>query len=455
MGKQLLAGALLQQASEGISAKQEAVQDLQDDLDFRQSFGVEASPLSEDPGISQKLKAWQNTKNENSPQPKSWLLYPLSALALGTLIYWGIYPSLKTFYVFSAAAFLNLTVGGLYFKNLKKDYQHLEGISKSLLMYSQMLSLIENRKHSSLLLQDIEAGLEHPGGLSSRALRKLSKILDGFDQLHNVVGALVMNALFMYHLHIWRKLRKWQCSYQTSIEDWLQVVGAFDHYCSLANYAFNHSSFSFPQISSQSEYVAHNMGHPFIRDSERVTNQCDFTGFKYVILTGSNMAGKSTYLKSLGVNLVLAKAGAPVCAGSMRCFPFQLLTSMNPEDSIQEGVSYFQAEVLRLKQIRQKLDEEKQCLVLLDEILRGTNSDDKRKGTRLFMQSLSKYNALGVIATHDVDIATLAEDQPQIFNARFFESQFIDGQLSFDYKLRQGVCATPNATELMRAHGII
>ena len=167
------------------------------------------------------------------------------------------------------------------------------------------------------------------------------------------------------------------------------------------------------------------------------------------------MSGKSTFLRTIGVNMVLMKLGMPVCAEEFSAYPFRLLTSMKLVDSLDKDESYFQAEVIRLKRIKQVLEDTEPCLVLLDEILRGTNSDDKRTGTRLFMERIGSYNAMGVIATHDIDIAELANQNPEVFNAKYFESKVIAGELKFDYKLRDGVCTTPNATDLMRSQGII
>jgi len=152
---------------------------------------------------------------------------------------------------------------------------------------------------------------------------------------------------------------------------------------------------------------------------------------------------------------VLMKLGMPVCASEFSAYPFRLLSSMKLVDSLDKDESYFQAEVIRLKRIKDVLETGEPCLVLLDEILRGTNSDDKRNGTRLFMQKIGAYNALGIIATHDIDIAELAAKNEQVFNAKYFESKVKDGELTFDYILRSGVCKTPNATDLMRAQGII
>ena len=197
------------------------------------------------------------------------------------------------------------------------------------------------------------------------------------------------------------------------------------------------------------------MGHPFINANVRVTNSLAFKDFQLVILTGSNMAGKSTFLRTIGINLILTKLGLPVCADRFNTRAYQLLTSMKPQDSLAGNESYFQAEVNRLRKLVDLMQSETKSFVLLDEILRGTNSQDKRNGTMAFLQKIKHYNIVGIIATHDIEITDLTAKEPSTFSNKFFESQLKNDELHFDYKLRNGVCETPNASDLMRIKGII
>lgn len=438
-----------------IPQKQEAVKELGADLKFRQNFQVEAALLEEDPALDRKLGLWLKEPIEKTPLGNRWLLYFFSAVSLCGLLYWLAWPTVAHFYLFAALGGVNLLLVGSQLKKIRKQQLHLNGLSQSLLMYGNLLALIENGGQQSEMLKGQRDVLGSETAPASKALQKLSRILNGFDQLNNPVGSLVMNALFLYHLHSLRALVKWKQAYSSQIHDWLEVVSVFDQLSSLGNFVYNHPEHHFPSVASAPVFRASEMGHPLIRSKKRVSNPLDFNAFSYVVLTGSNMSGKSTFLKTIGVNLLLAEMGAPVCAKSLEFFPFRLLTSMKMVDSIEKEESYFQAEVGRLKRIQNALKEGRPCLVLLDEILRGTNSDDKRKGTRLFMKKIAATQSLGVVATHDIDIADLAIESPETFAALYFESRFEKGELHFDYRLRKGVCTTPNATELMRSQGII
>ncbi len=454
-GKMNLAQELLGEKSENIPAKQDAVKELTPDVDWRQGFMVAARDIEENPYLKATLENWLNKDTDKSKVATPWLLYPLAALAIVLLINWLIFPGLQSFNWFSYAFGLNLLLVFSQFKFVKKEYDKLNKISKSLTLYSLLLQHIEEREFKSTELQNLNVRLESSSVKASTVLGKLSKLLDGFDQMSNVVALIFTNGLYHYHLHVLHGLYKWKKNHGYAIYEWLDVVAEFDQLVSKANYAYNHPEFSYPAAADEEVFAATQLGHPMIDATKRVNNDLDFSDFRYAVLTGSNMSGKSTFLRSIGVNLVLMKAGLPVCAAEMTAHPFTLLSSMKVVDSLDKDESYFQAEVIRLKRIQNVLNEGKPCLLLLDEILRGTNSDDKRNGTRLYMEKIAGNNAIGVIATHDIDIADLAQKQSGVFKALYFESKVKDGELLFDYKLREGICTTPNATDLMRAQGII
>lgn len=455
-GKQRLADAFrLSPDPENIKTRQAGVKELTPDIGFRQQFMLEARLLEEDPDLEHKLENWQKEKLKSGFLLKPVLLYIFSAIAIGGLVYFAINPTALNFYLFAALAAVNIGLVFSQMKKIRKEQLKLDGLANSLLIYSKLLKLIEERSSEDEMLRKTAERLRTGEKSASQALYRFSRICDAFDQLHNPVGSLIMNALFLYHLHTLRHLVHWKRQYSGSINQWLEIVAQWDALCSLANFAYNNSSYVYPQLSAEPVYRAENLGHPLISSRKRVKNSIGFDTQRYVILTGSNMSGKSTFLKTLGVNLVLAGAGAPVCADEMKFFPFRLLSSMKMVDSIEKEQSYFQAEVLRLKKLMEILKTGEPAFVLLDEILRGTNSDDKRNGTRLFLEKIAGCNAYGVIATHDIDIADLAGKNPQVFRDMYFESRFEDGELTFDYRLREGICTTPNATELMRSHGII
>ena len=454
-GKMKLADEFLSDANDEIEAKQDGVEELAKEVDWRQGFAVAGMDVEENPGLKSALDRWLKSHGSKSILTSRFLLYPLAIGTFGLLAYWLIDTSVQSFTWLSYAFMANLALVFSQFKYVKREYEQLNKISKTLTLYSRLLKHVENRSFESKVLKDLKKRLETKEVESSVALKSLSKLLDGFDQMNNVVALLFTNGLYHYHLHVLRGLYHWKKDHGAAIYEWLDVVAEFDQYNSKANFAFNHPGYVFPKLKAEKGLDAIEMGHPLLTSHKRINNNLNFDGYKYVILTGSNMSGKSTFLRTIGVNMVLMKLGMPVCAKEFSAYPFRLLTSMKLVDSLDKDESYFQAEVIRLKRIKDILETEELCLVLLDEILRGTNSDDKRNGTRLFMERIARYNAMGVIATHDIDIAELANQNSEVFNAKYFESKVVVGELTFDYKLRDGVCTTPNATDLMRAQGII
>lgn len=454
-GKSLLANLLLKnEIDEKIQAKQESVSELADKLDWRQKFYVAGKEINEESEIKRNLQIWLKNVGRKNIVPRLVLLI-LGLATAGLLVLWFIQPSIQNFNRFGYIFMFNLLLVFSQFKIIKKEYEQLTGMAKSLGAYGELLNFIEDEDFQSTHLIGLKSKLQHDNIKASTSLKELSNILDGFDQINNVLALFITNGLYHFHLHTLRKLLDWKSKYGHEISDWLEVVHQFDQISSVANFSFNHPEYIMPFVSETKEFSAKDLGHPLLRKEKRVNNDVDFKDFQYVLLTGSNMSGKSTFLRSVGVNIVLMKLGAPVCATQFTSFPFTLLTSMKLVDSIEKEESYFQAEVIRLKNIHTILQTQTPCFVLLDEILRGTNSDDKRNGTRLYMEKIKSYNAMGVIATHDIDIAELANKNSENFNAKYFESTVEDNELKFDYRLRDGVCVTPNATRLMQAQGII
>ncbi|MGB0175963.1 MAG: MutS-related protein [Owenweeksia sp.] len=440
-----------------ILSKQQAIKELATGLDWRHNFIAAGMDVEEDVRMEDKIRQWLESSKQDA---NSLLLNFTSRIVLATVaislgLYFAVLPTAAHFNWFMYAFGFNLLLVFSQFRHIKKEYTMLNGIAPSLHMYAELIKAVEERSFESIALKDIQQELTTDKGKASQAIKKLGRLLDGFDQMNNVVALLLTNGLYLYHLHVLNGLYRWKKAYGGHISGWLNAISETDHLVSLANFAGNYRNYSYPEITDSITFEGEGLGHPLIQKEKRVTNSLDLNDFKYVVLTGSNMSGKSTFLKTLGLNLVLARAGAPVCAKRFSTYPFTILTSMKLADSIAREESYFQAEVLRLKEIRKVLETGEICLVLLDEILRGTNSDDKRNGTRLFMERIAGFNARGVIATHDIDIADLAQKQAGTFKAYYFESKVKDDQLLFDYKLRRGICTTPNATELMRAHGII
>ncbi|OWP86080.1 DNA mismatch repair protein, partial [Flavobacterium covae] len=320
--------------------------------------------------------------------------------------------------------------------------------------YTSILKVIEFEKFENLKLIALQSKLQKENQSAFQNSQKLFTIVTNINSVQNVLGAVFVNGFFLYHIHTLRKLYLWKNQFSKEIKTWLQIVGEFEALNSLANFSYNNSNFVFPEINTDGEINFENIGHPLLQSNKRICNTFVLKANEFVILTGSNMAGKSTFLRTLGINMVLAGIGAPICSTKASVHPYDVIVSMRQSDSLSDGESYFFAEVKRLKQIVEKLENEV-CFVLLDEILKGTNSDDKQNGTIEVIKKIISQKAIGCIATHDLEVCKMRETyKNQLFN-KCFEVEIQNNELSFDYKLREGVCKNKSATFLMKKMGVI
>ncbi len=289
---------------------------------------------------------------------------------------------------------------------------------------------------------------------ASTHIARLSRLLDDLDSVSNILVSIPLNVFSFYHLHRYNALLKWKEIHKGHITGWLESVAEIEVLCSFANFSYNNPRFVYPTLNRDYRVEFEEVGHPLIAEGQRVDNSIILDGKHFVLLTGSNMSGKSTFLRTLGVNMLLAMVGLPVCARRANIHPLKMMLSMRLSDSLSDGQSYFFAEINRIEEIIKTLEEER-CFVLLDEVLRGTNSEDKQYGTIKIIERLLGLEALGVLATHDIEVCRLVERYPSQLVNKCFESVISEGELCFDYKLREGVCKNKNATFLMKKLGII
>jgi DNA mismatch repair ATPase MutS len=270
-----------------------------------------------------------------------------------------------------------------------------------------------------------------------------------------LVGA-GLNGLLLWDYHCISRLEKWKSDFKTFFPVWLEMIGEVDAFVSLGNYAFNNPGFVYPLRSDKEIFSATNLGHQLIEENKRVCN--DFSLGKkgtICIISGANMAGKSTFLRTVAVNFILGMTGAPVCASEMNFIPAKLFTSMRTMDSLSANESYFYAELRRLNLLKKRIEEGEPVLFILDEILKGTNSADKSTGSRLFLQRLAERQGTGLLATHDTSLGKMEEEFPGVIINKCFEIE-IDGEIiRFDYKIRDGITQKMNAVFLMKQMGIL
>ncbi|MGB0978240.1 MAG: MutS-related protein [Croceimicrobium sp.] len=434
-------------------ARQDYFKELEADQDWAFQYRAEGQSSGEQKDVKAVFNIWAKDRFKAFPA----FYWPIMIVGI-ILVWYTAYgfvsaPAEGSFKLFMYAISFNLLVLGSRVKVLREQQSKLTKVSAAISSYAALLQRLESRSFISAYGKEFKSKFKLDEGVALK-VKRLGALLNSLDQSANVMALFILNGLFHYHLFRLRALEQWHKKYSSELSLWLQGLHQFEAHLSYANYHANHPEFNWPSLEQNPEFRALALGHPLIPAKQRVTNDLDLNAFKYSILTGSNMSGKSTFLRSIGINMVLAQLGAKVCAEQLHIYPFQLLCSMNPQDDLRAETSYFQAEIIRLKSLLDRLNEEQYSFFLLDEILRGTNSDDKQAGTRKFLNKIEEAPAWGFIATHDVDIAHLADDN-QHFNAAYFESKVQGEDLVFDYKLRSGVCKTPNASLLMERYGLV
>jgi hypothetical protein len=455
-GQELLAARFLAPDKEKIKENQESVSELAQKFAWRQSFL--ASGMSVEPGISVKhaMRSWYEagSLNKNHIRVLSVLSWTLPVLTMASIIlYWleiiqGI--SLPLFFYF-----LNLGIIAGLLKTFRKYHKPLAGMSKSLSAYGNMLNVLKNHEFQSKRIRDLQKILKSGGTDAATAIGNLGRLLDQFDSMNNILAVSIIDGLFLYHVHGLLNFLKWKKKNENAISSWLGVLHETDMLCSLANYASNNPQNTYPIIREEAFLEIEEARHPLLKPAGCIANSLSFSECHMFILTGSNMAGKSTFLRTIGTNLLMAQMGLPVCAKRFEFYPFDLEVSMRVEDSLQEGESFFYAELKRLQAIMNHLRLGNKTLVLLDEILRGTNSNDKFKGNAGFLRQLIKANAYGILATNDLKVSGLADEMPDKLSTICFEVEVTETGLVFDYRLKNGVCSKLSASYLMEQLGII
>ena len=312
--------------------------------------------------------------------------------------------------------------------------------------YVNMASLIEKQSFTAAHLCELKANLS--GAMAS--FGQLERILQKIDNRSNEIGIVLFNCFGLLDITIVRHFLRWQRTYEPITDQWIGASSVFDALVSMATFRLNEDEAQEATIidSSGVSYKARSIYHPFLGE-KAVRNNFDIQNHEYYIITGANMAGKSTFLRTLGVNYILAMNGLPVFAEEMRVSVFRLFTNMRTTDDLMHGISYFNAELLRLKQLIASLDPNVPSLIILDEILKGTNSLDKLNGSRLFLEYISERNVTGVIATHDLELSKLEDENPQRFHNYSFEIE-LGTDVTYTYKIGRGVARNQNATFLLK-----
>ena len=331
----------------------------------------------------------------------------------------------------------------------------VEEAAHELGMLSEVLVRMEREQFRCPLLSGLRASLDAEGEPPSRQLSRLKRLVENLDSRDNVV-VRVMEPFILWTPHLAVRVEDWRAQSGSAVRRWLQAAGDMEALCSLASHAFEHPADPFPEFVREGPWIeAEALGHPLLAEEKVVRNDICLGGaLQVIVVSGSNMSGKSTMLRTLGVNAVLAQAGAPVRARRLLMSPLAVGASIRLTDSLQGGVSRFYAEILRLRQILDETAAPMPVLFLIDEFLHGTNSHDRRIGARALVLGLVKRGAIGLITTHDLALADIADELGERAANVHFEDQIEDGKISFDYHMRPGVVRKSNAIELMRQVGL-
>lgn len=439
-----------------IEKRQEMVREISEHTLFREQFRVAGLVHHSQSSDAEKIQAWSQSPAQylhagwvkafiwGVPVINSLLL--ITSLAGWTSFSWlglsfGIFLVLS-FGIIKRATYIQETYG--------KQLKSLNG-------YARLIALAKAEDWKSAGMQELMERFNLNGQSPVQALQQLSKELDRLDLRNNQFLYVLLEGSIFFQLQEIVRIERWKVRYGQYISEWLETVGELDALCSLGTFAYNHPQYTYPELTEKPFcFLATQMGHPLMPASQCVKNDATIPSRPFfLIITGANMAGKSTYLRTIGVNYLLACIGAPVCCERLKLYPNQLITSLRTSDSLSDNESYFFAELKRLKRIIDLLNQGQQLFIILDEILKGTNSMDKQKGSFDLIRQFMQLKANGIIATHDLLLGSLIKQFPEEIRNYCFEADIKENELTFSYKLREGVAQNMNACFLMKKMGII
>jgi hypothetical protein len=462
-GNKLFADWLLHPAeTDLIKRRQEAAKELRGSIFSLQQFRSYsiANPIT----IASEKNVVKWLLQENLPGRQAGRFRSNAAWKLIRFISPAVSITTLLFYIFSvipSSVFYPLLL--LFFavafsisKAIMPDYVLLNKIVPELETLFQSIRWIETLNPKTGLIKTLQESLENETQRASTSIRELKKILERLDYRYNPLVHVPLNIFLAWDLQQVFALEKWKSGKEKIVARWFSVLAEMESLVTLATTCFNHPQWSFPEISSEhGVLMAKEMGHPLIPVEKRVNNSFIVNGSQQLnLITGSNMAGKSTFLRSAGINVVLAMMGSPVCAEELIVSNMKVISSMRVSDNLEENTSTFYAELKKLKHIIDAVNKHEKVLLLLDEILRGTNSADRHTGSKAFIKQLVKEKAFALVATHDLELTKLAEEFPADIHNYHFDVQVKGDELYFDYVLKEGICTSMNASLLMKKIGI-
>ena len=457
-GKDRLAKWLQNHLHEKVSIekRQEMVREISEHTLFREQFRVAGLVHHGQSSDGEKIQAWSQSPAQylHAGWVKAfiWGVPVINSLLLITsLIGWTSFSCLGlSFGIFLVLSFGIIKRATYIQETYGKQLKSLNG-------YARLIALAKAEDWKSAGMLELMERFNLNGQSPVQVLQQLSKELDRLDLRNNQFLYVLLEGSIFFQLQEIVRIERWKVRYGQYISEWLETVGELDALCSLGTFAYNHPQYTYPELTEKPFcFLATQMGHPLMPVSQCVKNDATIPSRPFfLIITGANMAGKSTYLRTIGVNYLLACVGAPVCCERLKLHPNQLITSLRTSDSLSDNESYFFAELKRLKRIIDLLNQGQQLFIILDEILKGTNSMDKQKGSFDLIRQFMQLKANGIIATHDLLLGSLIKQFPEEIRNYCFEADIKENELTFSYKLREGVAQNMNACFLMKKMGII
>ena len=455
-------------ATDVILERQQAIPELTPKLEWRQDFQASGTHFKNTKSDYNKLLAWIEKPVELLPHQTKYLIAGvlLSLLSTSTAIYYVIQVFSSEYITYLFPLLLILFVNILLLRKVAPLAEELidsthENV-KVLGGYEALIKKIEPEQFDAPILQRLQSTFSQHSYSAASEINKLKKILEVFQLRGTKEAAVESNKFYVVFNVFWLLdiywiilTERWKRRNTSYIEAWASAVSEFEVLNSLAGFSYANPSFVFPEIRKEPYVIQFEMlGHPLISEEKRVCNHFNVKSRgEIAMITGSNMAGKSTFLRTVGVNLVLALMGAPCCAASVQVSNMKLFTSMRTQDNLEEGTSSFYAELKRIEQLLSLLESKQTVFFLLDEMFKGTNSQDRYKGGVSLIKQLSELNAFGMISTHDLELAKLAGNHMNVVNYSF-NSKIQHGEMTFNYELTPGICRDFNASELMKKSGI-
>ncbi|WP_298419361.1 DNA mismatch repair protein MutS [uncultured Kordia sp.] len=451
-GKNELAQLLASNDISDITARQEAIQELAEKADWRQHFSAIALLIKVET-TSKSITKWLHEYKAFVPKAIRFLPMVFSILSaiIITLSFLEIIPFLYLLMWIG----LGLLITAKFLKSINQLSINANKSKDTFQQYGHLLQRIEETTFATKLLQEKQQNIHSDVQKASTLVREFSKRIDALDNRNNMLVAIFLNGLLLWDISKSYHIETWIETHKGKVAQWFEVVTFFDSYNSLGNFAFNHPKFNYPTVEKNASQVinATQLGHPLLRTKNRIDNDFNIGNSEFYIVTGANMAGKSTFLRTVSLSIVMSNVGLPICANNATYSPIKLITSMRTTDSLAEGASYFFSELQRLKMIVDKIEEDT-YFIILDEILKGTNSHDKAMGSKKIVQKLASQNAAGIIATHDLSLCELEKEVDQVKNY-FFDAEIINDELFFGYLLKKGICSNMNASFLLKKMEIV